>query len=483
MKKQLFLLFAILQALGLYAQQETEGYRPFIEDGKVWTVGKFEKGVTEPIEIREYRFDGDTIIQDKVCRKWMCRKTVNGSMQEEAMVAPLYEEDRKVYFYRRGERFCLYDFSLEENGVLSLCRAGDDYESSVVGHNDYETPCNRCFSESYPIRGTHRRIFCFQDDWLEHAARYDFYMEGVGSIYAPDICFHTNHPGFSYELMECKVNDEIIYTRDDSPAVFVDSAATADTHVNDIEYRPFIEENKQWIVTLSTGHGYMPVYGVNTYFFDGDSIVHGQTCKKMMCRAERFNEGKVSTNLVFPVYEKERKVYYFRPDSDEPIMLYDFNACYGDTVRMSLRIRESSPDVHSFLIWDALSFKAGEQLYLKYRPIGTFLIPLKGYQASSLPNHEIIEGAEFVCIEGIGSFYNPIEKTDLCYGSGPAWLLRECKVGEKVLYANYIDGDLSVRFPSAGLSTSTIPYDLQGRPVSGTQKGILIRSGKKVLVK
>jgi hypothetical protein len=26
-------------------------------------------------------------------------------------------------------------------------------------------------------------------------------------------------------------------------------------------------------------------------------------------------------------------------------------------------------------------------------------------------------------------------------------------------------------------------YDLQGRPVDGTQKGILIRNGKKVLVK
>ena len=37
--------------------------------------------------------------------------------------------------------------------------------------------------------------------------------------------------------------------------------------------------------------------------------------------------------------------------------------------------------------------------------------------------------------------------------------------------------------PIANSESSEQYYDLQGRPVDGTQRGILIRNGKKVLVK
>jgi len=48
----------------------------------------------------------------------------------------------------------------------------------------------------------------------------------------------------------------------------------------------------------------------------------------------------------------------------------------------------------------------------------------------------------------------------------------------------------AVRYTETGVTSATLDaesaerfYDLQGRPVDGTQKGILIHDGKKVLVK
>ena len=46
-------------------------------------------------------------------------------------------------------------------------------------------------------------------------------------------------------------------------------------------YRPFVEDGKVWKVGTISGN---PVQIVDYYYFDGDTIIDGRTCKQMMCQ-------------------------------------------------------------------------------------------------------------------------------------------------------------------------------------------------------
>ena len=48
------------------------------------------------------------------------------------------------------------------------------------------------------------------------------------------------------------------------------------------DYRPFIEEGKVW--KLGGRDSGNPVQLVDYYYFDGDTIINGKTCKQMMCQ-------------------------------------------------------------------------------------------------------------------------------------------------------------------------------------------------------
>ena len=50
------------------------------------------------------------------------------------------------------------------------------------------------------------------------------------------------------------------------------------------DYRPFVEEGKVWKVGNSTSISDNLVNLVDYYYFDGDTIIDGKTCKQMMCQ-------------------------------------------------------------------------------------------------------------------------------------------------------------------------------------------------------
>ncbi|MBO7498463.1 MAG: hypothetical protein J6T64_04630, partial [Bacteroidaceae bacterium] len=58
-------------------------------------------------------------------------------------------------------------------------------------------------------------------------------------------------------------------------------------------------------------------------------------------------------------------------------------------------------------------------------------------------------------------------------------VIEEEPVGEAVRFG----GETGVTSATLDAESAERFYDLQGRPADGTQKGILIRDGKKVLVK
>ena len=91
-------------------------------------------------------------------------------------------------------------------------------------------------------------------------------------------------------------------------------------------YRHLVEKGKKW-----TYHhdAYPHVYDYY-YTLEGDTVVAGNSCLKMVSENKANDGGIVYEGAL---YEKNKKVYCFRPENDEPELLYDFDCEVGDTVR------------------------------------------------------------------------------------------------------------------------------------------------------
>ena len=103
-------------------------------------------------------------------------------------------------------------------------------------------------------------------------------------------------------------------------------------------YRPFIEEGKVWKVGTISGN---PVQVVDCYYFDGDTIIGGKTCKRMMC--QRYVNPEYPDYAIvmhYPMlryvgawYEEDQKVYF--ATNNQVKLLYDFSANANDTIEIS----------------------------------------------------------------------------------------------------------------------------------------------------
>ena len=103
------------------------------------------------------------------------------------------------------------------------------------------------------------------------------------------------------------------------------------------DYRPFIEEGKEWEVAhLAAGIDWADKALVkDCFYFDGDIMVNGWLCKKMMCRTEYsiYAWGKsTTTTYVGALYEENRRVYCALPDSSDFVLLYDFGSSVGTEI-------------------------------------------------------------------------------------------------------------------------------------------------------
>ena len=116
---------------------------------------------------------------------------------------------------------------------------------------------------------------------------------------------------------------------DDYELVFVDSDTIAGN-----EYKPFIEDGKVWkFGILNCGN---PMKVVDYYYFDGDTIIDGRTCKQMMC--QRFVSPDYqhvelpSLSKVGAWYEENQKVYFYDEIRQSMKLKYDFTLEANDTL-------------------------------------------------------------------------------------------------------------------------------------------------------
>ena len=197
----------------------------------------------------------------------------------------------------------------------------------------------------------------------------------------------------------------------------------------EMAYRPMIEDGKVWMVGNTTGISDGIVNWVKYYYFDGDTIIDGKTCKKMMCQqyvspdhpdyAIIVQSSSPSLVYVGAWYEEDKKVYMYN-ETNQFKMMYDF----------SLEANET-------LLFDNYPYVIGPKL----------TGGLNGFKG--IYRDIMWRGDEnpYYCttwLEGVGGIDGPT--VNIYSGEeGHALFLISCTVGDEVIYFNdeYEDGTTS----------------------------------------
>lgn len=204
--KILFLLLAWVP-MSVTIAQEPNDYRPFIEEGKVWIVGDGMWADT-PCAIISYYFGGDTIVGGHECKKWMCDDSLMpydsrlGKNLKNAFIASIYEEGKKVYYFREGDDTprLLYDFSgTEETFEVSFfpypfSELKDDQISCTLTKVGYNDDLNLRYYQLHVNRDYHPNLW----------------YEGIGNIYSPEVNLQILRDE-EHRLLQVNVGSEVIY--------------------------------------------------------------------------------------------------------------------------------------------------------------------------------------------------------------------------------------------------------------------------------
>ena len=179
------------------------------------------------------------------------------------------------------------------------------------------------------------------------------------------------------------------------------------------DYRPFVEDDKVWKVG---GIGSNPVQLVEYYYFDGDTIIGGKTCKQMMrqryVNAEHPDYAIISLypllSYVGAWYEEDKKVYAYDSINNQFLIKYDFSLNANDTI----------------LIDNYLRCVVGP------RQTGG----IKGFKGV---HRDVMKSNIYntTWLEGVGGIDGPTR--NVYYGKeGHPLFLMSCVVGDEVLYNN-----------------------------------------------
>ena len=286
---------------GAIVPLETEpAYRPLVEEGKHWTYDNYlPMRPSEYNHYYSYDLKGDTLIAGKNCLKMYSDNRANDSIVR--YEAALYEENKKVFcfFPEKEEAVLLYDFDCEVGDTLNV------YEAQMVVADIRPVIPGDVFIREYTLQP----IWDEPEDYGEV-----FWIEGVGATmeFFGMVPFDGNYN----TLHACEVNGEKLFAADTSPQR---------------DYRPFIEEGKVWkLGTIKMGN---PVRRVEYYYFAGDTVIDGKTCKKMMSQRYVSPEHPdydvysqlPSLNYMGAWYEENMKVYVYDDEYNEFQLMYDFS--------------------------------------------------------------------------------------------------------------------------------------------------------------
>jgi hypothetical protein len=198
------------------------------------------------------------------------------------------------------------------------------------------------------------------------------------------------------------------------------------------EYRPFVEEGKIWKVGDTQTIVNNSVQVVDYYYFDGDTIIDGKTCKMMMCQHFTSPNYPYFENLSQPNYlryvgawyEENQKVYFYDEKTQSMVMKYDFSLGANDTLQFITGWLSSPFIIGPKQTGGIEGFKG---VYRDIRMCGD-------------------EGQSYhdtFWLEGVGCLRGPISSPcDPILGDPIPEFVMSCVVGDEVIYLNdrYEDG-------------------------------------------
>ena len=220
-------------------------------------------------------------------------------------------------------------------------------------------------------------------------------------------------------------------------------------------YRPFVEEGKVWKVGSTTGISDGIVKWVKYYYFDGDTIIDGKTCKQMMCQQYVSPDHPDYASIVqfssYPLkyvgawYEEDKKVYMYN-EINQLEMMYDFSLNANDTL-----LFDNYPYVIGPKQTGSLNGFKGIYRDIMWR----------GYEDS------------YYCttwLEGVGGIDGPT--VNIYYGKiGQAQFLMACGVDDEVIYYNdeYEDGATPAGIAGARKNRFDFTHTIKVKPKARTR--------------
>lgn len=208
MKKQLSLLFAFF--LYFTTLSAASHQNAFVEGGS-WFVICDNFYHTEEV----YTIHGDTVICDKECKKMW----VSSDGAPERLIANIYTEENKVYFFESDKLHLMYDFGLSVGDTTHVDMPNSSWYGNnteryikcvgrnTIDNNGREIEVMRVAEYFYErTKYQDPTIAIAEDDWLV----------GIGSIYEP--FFNMGYDGIGGirpVVLKVTVGDDVLYVRGD----------------------------------------------------------------------------------------------------------------------------------------------------------------------------------------------------------------------------------------------------------------------------
>ena len=416
-----------------YSLKEGDTYETYsYEEQKMVTYKVISVGdYTEGPQVKCYHDDeqaNNGTTQYRYLRKWTVCRIDNESLQKtwiegvgslEEPLANLYDErpissvSYLAYVQYYANDYLYLPFTInDEFGQVHGCnlpKGKEDYLEDLHHQLSYELEGDRLhvYGKAILICGSNYYALFVEeqtDDPLVHKLHFE--MQGVGpsancmGLYETDFYVSGFDPNINY--------------------IVVDNLEEEHPVINKMAYRPFVEEGKVWKVGSTTGIRDGIVKMVEYYYFDGDTIIDGKTCKQRM--RQRYvspNHPDYAEIMRFPLtssagawYEEDKKVYAYNTSSKQFTLMYDFSLGDNETLQINNNLYVVGPK------------QTGE---------------MKGFKGVYRDVMMKWDGEESIFnttwLEGVGGIDGPTVSVYLGEVNHALFLM-SCTVGDEVIYLN-----------------------------------------------
>ncbi len=306
MKKQINLAIFLLFAFVLQGQEYS--YVPYVQESSVWSYCLKDQPDRVNIDLPEYYYDryeinGDTVIDSK-----QYKKMLYDCPQNQSYFGAFREQDKKVFFIENNsdnERL-VYDFSLN-TGDTFVRYDGVSYSYIMIVSS----------IDTINVSGGLRKRINFVEradykggDWIE----------GIGDTKSI-LTLEDVVAGQEHWLNYKKENGGIVYRSTE--------AWFNENDCDEGEYIPMINSGNRWNQILESTFGDFAMTYVTK--LGSDTLINDTSYYKLLTTRDSLASVWLDNGYIREDMQN-RKVYYRLGDSLE-VLLYDFSAKVGDTIK------------------------------------------------------------------------------------------------------------------------------------------------------